>query len=202
MSRSPIARLSLAATFALACVASLVGPAAAETVTVSCQGTCGAYYAYDDNLANQGAQCVYNTTANAFDEHLINQIVVRPPEMNGYYTAMTPVSWRYKIQRSRSAGIEQPAHKSIVFTSAWQTSRANTVYTAYLSSGFTSRAHAWTEDYTYADFDQYRVFVQMRWSHNGSVEGRETIRYEWYRQTKGSDAAIEQRWCGGVYPDV
>ena len=201
MARTYAVRLFVAAALALSWAAGLAGSAAAETVLTPCHGTCGSYSAYDDSLANQGARCIYDRTADAYGAHEIDKIVVRPPQMNGNHVAATPVSWRFQIQRQRGT-LEQPSHKSIVYTSAWQTAPASTTSSAYLSSGLTWRTASVDEDPAYADFDAYRVIVAMRWMNHGSVEGNSTIRYEWYQVKKGSAVAVLNSWCGGAFPDL
>jgi hypothetical protein len=175
-------------------------PAAAETVTRPCHGTCGAYMAYDDDLADQGAVCVYNRTPDHYGDLLINNIKVRPPQMSGSHADMTPVAWRFRVQDWQH-GIEDSGFKRIIHTSTWQTSSANTTHIAYLGSGFTWRSWAPTQDPGQAPLESYRVFIDMRWSYRGSVRGTETIRYDWYREKKGTSYTVENTWCGSAYPD-
>jgi hypothetical protein len=187
---------------ALSAVGALVGPAAAETVTSSCRGTCGYWIAYDDALANQGATCTYKATATSFGDHVIKKIIVNPPQMNGSHPEMTPVSWRFKVQRRQSESVEGPIHTTIVYTSGWQTAQANTTATAYIGFGFTTRGWLVRADPSTAIMSSYRVFVNMRWSDGaGNIEGRETIRYDWYDETLGSDTRIANERCQGVFPD-
>jgi len=196
------ARILAIAALAVSSVIANVGPVAAETVTSPCSDSCGGYFAYDDQLANQGATCTYKTVASSFGDHVINKIIVRPPEMDGRYSAMTPVSWRFKIQRRQSEGVEGPVHTTIIHTSTWQTAQASLTRYAYLGFGFTNRTWTVNADPSSAIFGSYRVIINMRWSNHGVVEGRETFRYDWYREQMGSDYVINGPWCYGVYPDA
>ena len=179
-------RVVIALMFALTAVGALSSPAAAEIVLNQCTGTCGYWQVTDMQSGGKGAVCVYlksNTAPN------LHEITVRPPLMHGNYPQKTKVGWRFKIQRSPVSGTF-----STIYTSSWQTAKANDSIPAYAGHGFSRRA--WFAPSNPHGF--FRVWVEMRWwNQSGSaVEGTARVQYLWYKAVQsGNTPYTDESYC-------
>jgi hypothetical protein len=145
----------------------MAAPAAAETVLVSCNGTCGYYEVKDQGPTGpKGAVCAYDSNA------MLKFISVRPPLMHGNYPYKTKVGWRFKIRNSPTGS----APWSTIFTSSWQYAKADDAIPAYAGKGFERR-------YWYSPSPpsgQHLVWIEMGWWRNGSREGFARVQYDHY----------------------
>jgi hypothetical protein len=158
-------------------------PAAAYVTVQDCTGTCADWEAYDDELGRKGANCLYELAS--FD---LDKISVRPPQMHGNYHIKTKVEWRFKIQRQPVSGAT-PFHK--FYTSQWWSAKADDMIPAYEGHGY--KRESWTAPEN--PNGRFRVAVEMRWWHHGSVEGKVRILYEWYKAKHGSDTSVSMGYC-------
>jgi len=187
-----------AAMGALVALSTVAWPVAAATVVNGCQGTCGQYETFDASVGKKGADCVYYTN----NSYSLRKITVRPPEMFGHYSAKTPVDWRFRIQISDSTSA--PYVWTTDYVSSYQSARASRNVPANVGKGFARRAwnapDAAGARLTLAPIsERYRVLIDMRWWHNGSVEGSTSVRYDWYSNIEGSNSYTNHGNCPGVY---
>ena len=175
-------RIGVALVFAISALGMVAGPAAAETVTQACQGTCGYWEAYDNPAPERGANCVYSTNS----PYKLKQITVRPVLMHGAYPNNTKVGWRFKVQRMSNNG----GSWSTFYTSSFQTAQANDAIPAYAGSGFARRT--WNAPANPNGY-RYRIALDLQWWHNGSVEGTLKLKYDWYKAIRGN--------ANATYPD-
>lgn len=179
-------RIVVALAFALIAVGSLASPAAAEIVIVQCQGTCGYYQVTDGMTGGKGAVCVYKTGLAPN----LKEITVRPPLMHGNYPQKTKVGWRFKIQRSPSGG----GSFSTIYTSMYQTAKADDSIPAYAGHGFARRG--WQAPANPHGF--FRVVIEMQWWNQGgsSVEGYAKLQYQWYKaEQSGNTPYTDESYC-------
>ena len=179
-------RVVIALAFALTAVSALASPAAAEIVLDQCTGTCGYWQVTDMQVGGKGADCVY---INSMVAPNLKQITVRPPLMHGNYANKTKVSWRFKIQR------EPPSSMSFntLYTSSWQTAKADDSIPAYAGHGFARRS--WSAPSNPHGY--FRVWVEMRfWNQAGSaVEGTARVQYDWYKAIRGGNTYTDESYC-------
>jgi hypothetical protein len=183
VNRGSSLRLVLGIVFAMSALGVVAAPAAAETVLQSCQGTCGAWQVDDAAAPRRGASCFYGTSY----PYKLKSISVRPPLMHGNYSNKTKVGWRYLIQRkSISSG-----GWNTVYTSGFQTAKANDAIPAYDGHGFSRRSYAVSNPSGY----YWRVALDLRWWHNGSVEGTLKLKYDWYKRERGNTMDVQPNYC-------
>lgn len=176
MARTMRLRLLVALCFALTSVAAFAAPASAETVTSPCSGTCGYWEVYDGSTGRKGANGIYGTSY----PYKLNKITVRPPLMHGAHPSNSQVGWRFKVQRRPVGG----GTWSTIYTSTYQTAQANDAIPAYAGNGFSRRS--WNAPNNPAGY-VYRILLDLRWKHNGTVEGTLSLRYEWYKAKSGNN---------------
>lgn len=177
MGRRTGLRVAVALCFALTSVGLITLPVSAETVLTPCSGTCGYWEVYDGETGRKGANGFYGTSY----PYELNKIAVRPPLMHGDHASNSKVSWRFKIQR-------KPVNSgswSTIFTSTYQTATANNSVPAYAGHGFSRRT--WSAPADPSGYF-YRVAIDMRWKHNGSVEGTLSLKYDWYKAKSGTNS--------------
>jgi hypothetical protein len=168
-------RVALGLVFAMSALGAMAAPAAAEVVVKACVGNCGYYEVYDNSTGQPGAKCTYQ---NSYPYKLLN-VNVRPPLMHGDYSNKTKVGWRFLIQRKNING-----NKWLVYyTSSYQTATASDSIPAYVGSGFSRRK--WNAPNNPSGY-QYRVVLELRWWHNGSVEGYAKVRYTYLLQQRAN----------------
>jgi hypothetical protein len=176
-------RVMFALGLALAATGALAVPAAAETVLIECNGTCGYYEVKDTGPTGpKGAVCVYEKPGYDLDK-----ITVRPPLMHGNYPGKTKVAWRYKIRRASTGG----GSFSTIYTSSWQTAMASETNPVSAGDGFSRRAWMASENPN-GFFD---VWTELRWDHNGSQEGFARVEYDWYKALRGSQSYTNNEYC-------
>jgi len=179
----PRLRFILALGMAVTAVGAFVLPAAAETILIECDGTCGYYEVKDMGPTGpKGAVCVYEKPGYDLDE-----ITVRPPLMHGYYDTKTKVAWRFKIRRSNTSG----GAYSTIYTSSWQYAMASNTNPVSAGDGFSRRA--WMAGENPNGF--FDVWTELRWDHNGSREGFARIEYDWYKALRGSSSYTNNEYC-------
>jgi len=93
-------RLVMGLVLSMSALAVLAAPAAAETVTQSCQGNCGDWQVDDAAAPRRGGSCFYATSY----PYKLKSMSVRPPLMHGDYGNKTKVDWRLVIQRKSVGG--------------------------------------------------------------------------------------------------
>ncbi|MEO7119222.1 MAG: hypothetical protein ABIZ34_09660, partial [Candidatus Limnocylindrales bacterium] len=122
--------------------------------------------------------------------HDLNKITVRPPQnVHGNYSNYTKVEWRFKVQRDAMYS----ANWALIYTSSWQSDTANDQLPA---NGFSRRPWVAGENPS----GRFRVLIEIRWWHNGSIEGSVRERLQWYKQ-KGSMSTFEgMGYCNPNYP--
>jgi hypothetical protein len=169
-------RVLVALCFALTSVAAFAAPASAETILSPCSGTCGSWEVYDGETGRKGANGIYATSF----PYELNKITVRPPLMHGDHPSNSQVGWRFKIQRMPVGGGSWVTR----YTSTYQTAQADNAIPAYAGNGFSRRS--WLAPNNPSGFF-YRVVIDMRWKHNGLVEGRLSLKYDWYKAKSGTN---------------
>jgi len=179
----------IALAFAFGTLAVVVPAASADIVLTQCSGTCGYWEVADSGPSRmKGAVCIYANSGSA----PLDEITVRPPLMHGNYSNKTKVGWRFKIQREAPSG----ATFNTIFTSAYQTAKADDQIPAYAGHGF-SRG-AWIASSTPTGF--YRVWIEMQWWHNGAVEGFARDQYQWYKAIRsGHPSYVDESYCLDSY---
>jgi hypothetical protein len=184
MQRAPGVRILLAIAFAVSSLVAMAAPAAAETTLVSCSGTCGYYEVKDQGPTGpKGAVCGYKSLYLDF-------ISVRPPLMHGNYAYKSKVAWRFKIQH----GSTSSGPWSTTYTSSYQSAMASDSIPAYAGKGFARR-------WWYAPQNpsgSYRVWVEMGWWRNGSMEGFARVEYDHYKWIAGADSGEFSESCPHV----
>ena len=171
--------LSLSALLAFA------APTAALTELIVCNGTCGYSEEYDTEVGRKGANCFYETGSIRLD-----RITVRPPLMHGNYQQDTKVEWRFKILHRPPLG-----SYSRIYTSSWQSARADDAMPAYAGNGFSRRTWTAPED----PIGDYKVWVEERWWHGGSVEGFRRVEYDWYKLKWSGNTRVEEDSCPNTW---
>ena len=179
----------IALAFAFGTLGVVVPAASADIVLTQCSGTCGYWEVADSGPSGmKGAVCIYANSGSA----PLDEITVRPPLMHGNYSNKTKVGWRFKIQREAPSG----ATFNTIFTSAYQTAKADDQIPAYAGHGF-SRG-AWIASSTPTGF--YRVWIEMQWWHNGAVEGFARDQYQWYKAIRsGHPSYVDESYCLDSY---
>jgi hypothetical protein len=183
MKRPAGLRFLVAIALAVSSVVVVTAPAAAYRELVPCTGTCGYWEAYDYSTGQKGAVCGYEKVSQDLDF-----ISVRPPLMHGNYPTYTKVGWRFKIRRQSLA---PGATFNTIFTSSWQTAKANDAIPAYAGSGFSRRFWYAPENPT----GHFQALVEMQWWHSGSVEGFVRIQYEWYKALWKGNSYTNNEYC-------
>ncbi len=172
-------RVLLAISVAVATMVLAVQPVAAARILKE-DGNWGYYELYDEMVGRKGANCIYETGSQDLDK-----ITIRAPLMHGDYPQNTKVEWRFKIRRNPPG----PANPfSTIFTSSWQTDRANDAIPA---DDFTRRS--WTAPESPTGF--FQVLIEMRWWHGGSVEGFVRAQYEWYKAKWSGISYVNNEYC-------
>lgn len=176
-------RLILALGLALSAAGAFALPAAAETVLVNCNGTCGYYEVKDTGPSGpKGAVCVYEKPGYDLDK-----ITVRPPLMHGNYANKTKVAWRFKIRRATVGG----GNFSTIYTSSWQTAMASNTNPVSAGDGLSRRA--WMAGENPNGF--FDVWIELAWYHSGSQEGFARVEYDWYKALRGSASYTNNEYC-------
>lgn len=180
-------RLVIAVAFAASSLVVMALPAAAETVLVTCTGTCGYYQVYDTGPTGmKGADCVYLNNNTHPD---LAEMTFRPPLMHGYYPNKTKVGWRFKVQRE-PVNSAQPF--KTIYTSPWQTAMANDAIPASVGHGFSRRA--WMAPASPHGF--FRVVIELQWWHGASVDGMVRLKYDWYKAIRsGHPSYVDMEYC-------
>jgi hypothetical protein len=178
-------RASVTLLIALSAVIVLASPVSALTELVACNGTCGYSEEYDEEVGRRGANCFYETGSIHLDK-----ITVRPPLMHGNYPQDTKVEWRFKILRRPPLG-----SFSRIYTSSWQSAKANDSTPAYAGNGFSRRT--WTAPEN--PLGDYKVWVEERWWHGGSVEGFRRVEYDWYKLKWSGKTRVEEDRCTNTW---
>ena len=181
-------RIVVALCFALTSIAALAAPASAETILAPCSGTCGSWEVYDGAVGRKGANGIYATSA----PYELNKITVRPPLMHGDHPSPSQVAWRFKIQRRAVDGIAW----STIYTSTYQKASADDAIPAYAGNGFSRRA--WEAPNNPSGYF-YRVLIDMRWKHNGSVEGTLSLKYDYYKAKRGNSTQVHNFYLLASY---
>ena len=166
-SRRGIASLLAALTAALILAASPV--AAISDVTQT--GNYGQWLA-NDSMNAPGVKCTYN------DNYRLTSINARAPIVYSYRSGGQMVGWRLKIvHRHQIPGNDQYTEET-VYTSKYQKDLAT------LSNAADFTRKTWTRDISMVSSSRFRVYVMIRWYRpsDGSVEGRASFRYDWFRQ--------------------
>lgn len=189
MRRTSGLRILVAMAFALSSLVVMAAPAAAEIVLIPCNGTCGYYEVKDQGPTGpKGAVCVYSNSTGA----PLREMTVRPPLMHGNYPNKTKIGWRFKIQREAPSSL----NFNTIYTSSYQTALADDAIPAYAGHGFSRRA--WRAPSNPSGF--YRVWIEMQWWHNGSVEGFARVQYDWYKAIRsGYPSYVDQSYCLSNY---
>jgi hypothetical protein len=164
---------------AMAATALGVQPVAAARILKD-TGTQGYYELYDEMGGPRGATCSYEQAS-----HDLNVMRIKPPLMHGYYSNQTPVEWRFKIRRQ---AVTPGATFNVIYTSPWQSDTANDAIPA---NGFTNRA--WTAPEN--PHGRFQAVVELRWKHNGSVEGFVRAQYEWYKAKWSGNSYENNEYC-------
>lgn len=181
-------RLLLALCFALTSVAAFAAPASAETILSPCSGNCGSWEVYDGDVGKKGANGIYATNY----PYELNKITVRAPLMHGDHPTKSQVGWRFKIQRMPVGG----GSWSTRYTSTYQTAQADDAIPAYSGHGFSRRS--WFAPNDPSGY-YYRVLIDMRWKHNGSVEGTLSLKYDWYKAKSGNNTYTNPNYLLASY---
>jgi hypothetical protein len=180
-------RLLVAISFAVSSLVVMAAPAAAETVLVACNGTCGSYELKDMGPTGpKGAVCGYEKVSFYLDF-----ISVRPPLMHGNYQSKTKVAWRFKIQNTAD---NVNGTWATIFTSTYQSAKANDAIPAYAGRGFSRRWWYASE----GPSGYYRVWIEMAWWHNGSVEGTARVEYDHYKWLWNGNSGHSSEFCAWV----
>ena len=169
-------RLIVALSFALTSVAAFAAPASAESIFSPCSGTCGYWEVYDGETGRKGANGIYATDF----PYELNKISVRPPLMHGAHASDSQVAWRFRIQRRDVNGVGW----ATIYTSTYQKAQADDAIPAYAGNGFSRRS--WSAPNDPSGY-WYRVMLDLRWKHNGSLEGVLTLKYDWYKAKRGNN---------------
>ncbi len=181
-------RTMTALTLALSALAITVAPAAAETVLINCNGTCGSWQVSDTGPTGpKGAVCKYENASGDLDF-----ISVRPPLVHGNYPNRTKVGWRFKIQQSPSAGPQW----TTTFTSSWQYAQADDAIPAYAGHGFARRY--WYASETPSGYFQVRV--EMGWWRGSSREGFARVEYDHYKVVWSGTSNYVENGCFYAFP--
>lgn len=181
-------RVLLALSFALTSFAAFAAPASAETILSPCSGTCGSWQVGDGETGQKGANGIY-ATSFPFE---LNRITVRPPLMHGDHPSNSQVAWRFKVQRMPVGGGSWVTR----YTSTYQTAQADDAIPAYAGNGFSRRS--WSAPNDPSGY-YYRVLIDMRWKHNGSVEGRLSLKYDWYKAKSGNNTYTNPNYLLASY---
>jgi len=176
-------RIVLGLVFSISALAVVAAPAAAETVTQTCQGTCGDWQVDDSAAPRRGGSCFYQTSY----PYNLKSMSVRPPLMHGNYSNKTKVGWRFLIQRKSTNG----GSWNTAYTSTYQTAKANDMIPAYDGHGFSRRSYT----ITHASGYYWRIALDLRWWHNGSVEGTLKLKYDWYKRERGNTTDVQSQYC-------
>ncbi len=175
---------ALALVVAISALAIVAAPAAAETVLVNCNGTCGSFQVGDHESGGKGAVCVYQNGGS----YNLKEITVRPPKMYGVHSTKTKVGWRFKVQRQSVGGGSWHA----IFTSSYRTAKASNAVPASVGSGFTRGAwHAPSNPTGY----RYRVWIEMQWWHGSGVQGFARVQYDWYKAQRTGFSYTNPDYC-------
>jgi hypothetical protein len=174
-------RLSVVLAMSLALGASALGvqPVAAARILKD-TGTQGYYELYDEMGGPRGATCSYEKVT--FD---LDKMRIKPPLMHGYYPTPSQVQWRFKIRRQ---SLTPGATFKVFYTSSWQTDTADDAIPA---NGFTTRAWSAPED----PHGRFQAVVELRWRHNGQVEGFVRAQYEWYKAKWSGNSYENNEYC-------
>jgi hypothetical protein len=81
-------------------------------------------------------------------------------------------------------------------TSTYQKALADDAIPAYAGNGFSRRA--WSAPNDPSGY-RYRVVIDMRWKHNGVVEGKLTVRYDWYKAKSGTNTYTNPNYLLASY---
>lgn len=181
-------RLVLALCVALTSVAAFALPASAETILSACSGTCGDWQVGDGEMGQKGSNGIYGTSF----PYELNKITVRPPLMHGNYSANSQVAWRFRIQRMPVGGGAWATR----YTSTYQKAQADDAIPAYAGNGFSRRS--WSAPNVPSGYF-YRVVIDMRWKHNGSVEGTLSLKYDWYKAKSGNNSYVNPDYLLASY---
>jgi hypothetical protein len=63
---------------------------------------------------------------------------------------------------------------------------------AYDGHGFSRRS--WTAPSNPNGY-QWRIALDLRWFHNGSVEGTLKLKYDWYKRERGNATDVQPNYC-------
>lgn len=172
----------------LAALAAVVALATGPVIAISDvndTGNTGNWLANDSSEA-PGATCSYN------DNFRLVRIRARAPIVYSYRAGGQTVGWRLRIvHRYQLPGNDQYAEQT-VFKSKFQKDVAT------LSSAADFTRKTWNRDIKMVPSSRFRVYVMIRWykPSDGSVEGRASYRYDWFRQVGPSvDTTGEDFFC-------
>ena len=175
-------RLAMMSVIALSAVFVIGVAPVGAAVDSGCSGKCGYYEVYD-TWSMPGAKCTYQTSY----PYNLKEISVRPPLMHGWYSYKTPVAWRFRIQRKPVSS----GSFSNWFISTYQQTTASDSIPAYANHGFTRRAKSISNPNGY----QFRVWIDLQWKKNGSVEGSAHVRYQVYNRVRGMTSNKADNYC-------